>query len=1134
VSNEDRRRIRGDTFRGSSRRIHSEAAARRLKRFFSALCAAAFLARQCNAQVLYTVTSTDGGSSLLGSLGYEIGAAAAAGPSVSDAIDFAPSSFNTPQTIALTGSYTPLAVNAGQTLTFAAPNVLLTLDGAGVYTIFNLTGPGTFGLSNMLLQNGSVAVAGGANISVATGQTTTVNATVTGSGGLGVTGPGTLVLGNASNTYLGGTTVANGTLSISNDGDLGDTSGGLAINGGTLQTTGIVNSARSVSIAGATIDTDGQADSFSNTISGTGGLTAMSSNGNGTLTLSGGNLYFGGTTINANATVSVSADANLGDLSGGVTLNGGTLQTTSGFTSNRTLALGGAGGTFDTYGQSDAFNGVISDAVTGVAGSLNLVSSIGAGTLVLGGANIYSGGTTIGNLVTLSVTSDQNMGAPSGPLIFNGGQLATAAGISSSRPITLESGGGTINTAGANDSTFSGVIGGMGLLSVSGGGSVALTGTGNTYQGGTSVSGATLVIAGDGSLGLATGSLTLDAASTLQTLGATTSSRNIAILGGATIDTDGQSDAFSGVISGGGGLTVLSSNGAGVLNLSGLNTYLGGTIVNGGTLQLGVSNALWATGSLTVGSGGTFDLNGYDQTLTAAVVNNGTIKTGLGTLTASTYGGSGTLSVIPHLSGPNLNVSGAATLGGTTLQVAGRPASGDYAIVTAGTLSGPFAGIVLPSGDTASYALVNNSLILDLTASSLFTATGQTGNQSAVGAALNAASASATGDLAAVLNQLGMLSQGQLNAALDQLGPIGLAAMRGMSFAGADANSSAVDQRLAGLHAGNEDSNGDRVAFYNAAGSQSPYPGTLVASGIGDTEPVWRGVGSKGCPWCFDDKSAPWGIFASALGTVGQLQSINGSAGYQPGYTFTSAGATMGADYHFTDYLAAGLSVGYLGGSADVSGGGGTVSSQDLRFGAYGTAYKDALHADLYVGGAEDFYDTDRNISALGRTATASPNGQEFNLDAQAGYDLKAGEAILSPFGGMSYDRLMVGSFTESGAGAMDLSVAQQTAESLRSRLGVKLAKKIKSGERTLSPYASVGWQHEYENQSRAIDAQFASAPGSSFAVNTADVSRDGALLGAGLDADWGNGLSARLSYSGDLRADFAANTFGGSVRLRF
>ena len=65
---------------------------------------------------------------------------------------------------------------------------------------------------------------------------------------------------------------------------------------------------------------------------------------------------------------------------------------------------------------------------------------------------------------------------------------------------------------------------------------------------------------------------------------------------------------------------------AGTVNLSGANTYTGGTNIQAGTLQLGANNTLPTAGTVTFGTAttnGTLDLNGFYQTVGGLVVASG-------------------------------------------------------------------------------------------------------------------------------------------------------------------------------------------------------------------------------------------------------------------------------------------------------------------------------------------------------------------------------------------------------------------------------------------------------------------------------------------------------------------------------
>jgi len=283
---------------------------------------------------------------------------------------------------------------------------------------------------------------------------------------------------------------------------------------------------------------------------------------------------------------------------------------------------------------------------------------------------------------------------------------------------------------------------------------------------------------------------------------------------------------------------------------------------------------------------------------------------------------------------------------------------------------------------------------------------------------------------------------------------------------------------------------------------------------------------------------SPWGYYLAGVGTAGRLLEANSDAGLQPGYAFGGGGISAGADYRLSEHLAAGLSLGYLLSHASVyAPASGTVDNHSVRYGLYATAFTGEARLNAYAGGAEDSFSTNRGVifGDINRTATGAPNGRELNLSAAASYDLATMNwGIYSPFAAINYDHLDIDSFTEDGAGALDLSVGAQSAKSLRSTLGLRFAQKARLESILLTPYASLGWRHEFDNQGRPIDAQLASGVGSPFTVATGDFARDGTVLGAGISADFGKQTTAKLDYAGDFRSHFMDNAFNASVRFRF
>ncbi|WP_433741522.1 autotransporter-associated beta strand repeat-containing protein [Pseudomonas putida] len=299
----------------------------------------------------------------------------------------------------------------------------------------------------------------------------------------------------------------------------------------------------------------------------------------------------------------------------GYTLQGGTLNAAS-----STMGIKASSGTTATI------NSVIAGAAR--------VDVNGAGTIVLGGVNTYTGGTRVTNNGTLRVSQDSNLGAAAGSLALGDnttrGTLAINGGsFSSTRTVTLGLVGGAIDVASGTTATFGGVISGSGPFTFSGDGTLVLTAA-NTYTGATTISSGTLQVGNGGATG---------------------------VLGGAAVTNNGtlafnrnNAVTYGGVISGTGGLTQI---GTGTTILTGDNTYTGGTTINAGKLQIGNGGATGSivgnvinNGELIFSRNNTYTYAGVISG-TGAVQQNGgtTVLSGANTYTGETIIRSGFLQV---------------------------------------------------------------------------------------------------------------------------------------------------------------------------------------------------------------------------------------------------------------------------------------------------------------------------------------------------------------------------------------------------------------------------------------------------------------------------------------------------------
>ncbi len=393
------------------------------------------------------------------------------------------------------------------------------------------------------------------------------SSSISGSGAVIIAGASDSVLTfQGSNTFTGGLTLTSGTLSISSDNRLGGSTVAISGNGGILETTANFTISRSLSLSGSTNTTiapSGPTLTWSGVISGDGGLIK---DGGGDLVLAGVNTYKGGTTFQGAGALKVASDTALGDTTGSIIGNGGTLSATATFTSSRSLILNRGKTTTLSVdsGKVLTLNGVISDqAGTSGAGVLN---KLGAGTLVLGNsANTNTGGVTI-TAGDISISQASQFSGVS--LKFAGGALSTTGSMTFAKGITFDSTGSLKVTSGTT-LTLSGVLAGLKGFSMTGG-TVILSNT-NTYQGNTEVVSGTLQFSGDSNLGnsilsdtAAVGAVVLSGG-TLNILGDISSVRGFQGCNG-TVNVNTYNVSYSGVVSSNIG-SKLTKEGSGRLSL---------------------------------------------------------------------------------------------------------------------------------------------------------------------------------------------------------------------------------------------------------------------------------------------------------------------------------------------------------------------------------------------------------------------------------------------------------------------------------------------------------------------------------------------------------------------------------------
>ncbi|MGQ5524006.1 autotransporter-associated beta strand repeat-containing protein [Chitinimonas sp. PSY-7] len=602
-------------------------------------------------------------------------------------------------------SYTGVVSGSGALIKQGAGT--LTLSGANTYT-----GGTTISASTLQIGNGGTtgSIAGNVTNNAALTFNRSDNISyagnISGTGALTKQGAGVLTF-SGTNTHSGGTTISAGTLQIGSGGTTGSLTGNITNN------------------AALTFNRSDNL-SYTGNISGTGVLTQQ---GAGILTLSGTNTHSGGTTISA-GTLQIGSGGTTGSVAGNITNNAAltfnrsdnisfanvisgsgavtkqgagvlTLSDANTYTGGTTISAGtlqiGSGGTTGslvgdiTNNAALVFNRSDNISYTGVVSGSGALTKQGNGTLTLTGANTSTGGTTI-NAGTLQVGSGGTIGSLAGDVTNNGtlafnrsddssfagaisgtgalikqgsGVLTLASTISHTGGTTISAGtlqignGGTTGSLASNitnnaalafnrsdDISYTNTISGSGALVKQGAGTLTLSST-QSYTGGTTISAGTLQIGNGGTSGNIVGNVTDN----------------------GTLAFNRSDDInFTGNISGTGALT---KQGAGVLTLSGTNTYTGDTTISAGSLQ--------------VGNGGT------TGSLAGNVINN----------TALTFNRSDDLGYTGNISGAGALTklgAGVLTLSGMNTHVGGTTVSAGTLQIGSGGNSGSLVGDVTNNG----------------------------------------------------------------------------------------------------------------------------------------------------------------------------------------------------------------------------------------------------------------------------------------------------------------------------------------------------------------------------------------------------------------------------------------------------
>jgi len=244
-----------------------------------------------------------------------------------------------------------------------------------------------------------------------------------------------------------------------------------------------------------------------------------------------------------------------------------------------------------------------------------------------------------------------------------------------------------------------------------------------------------------------------------------------------------------------------------------------------------------------------------------------------------------------------------------------------------------------------------------------------------------------------------------------------------------------------------------------------------------------------------DEQRSNW--WGKGFGSRGEQDDVNNLNGFDT----KAYGLVMAYDRPLNPHTRLGFGAGYANTTIDENNAAGRTEIDSFQIMSY-------LHyqpGTWFVQGAltagVDKYEGSRQIQFTGvnRTAESDYDGQQYSAKLTAGKHFYLNNQVtVTPHASLQVAHTRVDSYTESGAGGVNLRVDSQDYNYVQSGVGVKIERVIQSGDATYAPEVHVKWLHDFKSTTTEQDVAFTGG-GASFNVRGVEQDRDMYNVGVGM-----------------------------------
>jgi outer membrane autotransporter protein len=228
--------------------------------------------------------------------------------------------------------------------------------------------------------------------------------------------------------------------------------------------------------------------------------------------------------------------------------------------------------------------------------------------------------------------------------------------------------------------------------------------------------------------------------------------------------------------------------------------------------------------------------------------------------------------------------------------------------------------------------------------------------------------------------------------------------------------------------------------------------------------------------FCFNKNSRFGRSVSLWIDGIGQWQNQRKS-GDRFGYNDITVGATIGIDYCTRNLiLGAAFSSTYDDAHLKTYPGKATINS--YYGGCYGHWNRDDFYLNAAFLGAQNNYKTKRRLSfgTIDRQAHSKHNGNEWLLNFGCGYRVRLSDFQWTPYINLDYVKQHESSYTETGAGSLNLDVRAKNAMLFQGEVGVLLSTTYQTRNGVFMPMLTLAYVNQTPFSSKSYQTNFANS----------------------------------------------------------